>query len=87
MFAAVDASPEWFRIVHRRKKLTKICESDSGKELPKGVLDHPNTHNNDQDPLRGLEVHPLRFNKKLNTETLYFKTTKEPLQIYSAGGP
>ena len=43
----------------RRKKLTEICESDSGKELPRGVLDHPNTHNDDLDPLWGLELHPL----------------------------
>ena len=46
---------------HRRKKLTEICESDSGKELPRGVLDHPNMHNNDLDPLWGLELHPLSF--------------------------
>ena len=39
--------------------MTEICERDSGNELPRCVLDHPNKHNDNLDPLWGLGTHPL----------------------------
>ena len=48
-----------FSVSHRRKKLTEICERDSGNELLRCVLDHPNKHNDNLDPLWGLGIHPL----------------------------